>query len=64
MSFDGDTVTHPYIDQPGPIHLRRDPVRRDMRRHDLRAAEGILLAVTIGAAGLVWGLVFAMWMLR
>ncbi len=62
MSAFNDTTTHPWIKQPGQIHLRASP-RKDTRQRDMRAADGIILAAMIGANGLIWAYIIARWTL-
>lgn len=57
-----DTTINQWAAKQGPISLRHAP-RKDTRRHDLRAAEGIILGTMIGANLLVWGYVAIRWLI-
>lgn len=61
MNFDGDTITHQY---PHPAGLvLPPPERRTTTQRDARAVKGILFAALIGLNGVVWGYVYALWLL-
>ncbi len=46
-----------WIRRPGPINLRHNKQRREI--YDSHAAEGIVLAVMVGANLAIWGYVLA-----
>lgn len=51
-----DSITGHWLSQPGPIHLRHTE-RKDLRLHDAKGIEGMLLAVIITCAVIAWTVV-------
>jgi hypothetical protein len=60
MILDDPTTINGWIRQPGPINLR---VQRPAPARDMRAAEGIVLAIVTGAAAVAWIVAFVRWFL-
>ena len=56
------TITNQYLAQHGGINLRQYKARQVVeRRRDVRAAEGIIVSVLMGANAIIWTYVFVRW---